>query len=193
MVGDLAFAQDGVNSQQPAFKVEVNAVIQALTGKINRRGEFTAARYDRLAEALEQAQDDDEGKQLLKNAQDFAKGKIEEDLFVTYLESKLKYPRDRPLTASAIHVPDPVRNPSDVVARVGRTEIRMVQLEPSVAAYLKQVSARGKAVSQEQIGRVRYDVLNEMITRELVLQQVNGDEPPNLGVRVRAEIDKAKR
>ena len=80
----------------------------------------------------------------------------------------------------------------DVVARVGKTEIKWGQVEPAVAAFLKQFSQRGRTFPPEQLGRLRYDVLNEMVTRELVLQQVAGNEPTNLTTQVKAQIDQAK-
>jgi formylglycine-generating enzyme required for sulfatase activity len=85
----------GIRARLGAFKQEIVATVDALRGKINRKGEFTASLYDRLAEALEQAQDDEPGRNLLKKSRDFAAGKLDEDLFAAYLDRTLETPEQR--------------------------------------------------------------------------------------------------
>ena len=82
--------------------------------------------------------------------------------------------------------------PGDVVARVGKTEIKWEKLDPAVNSFLKQFSLRGRAFPQEQLGRLQYDILNEMVTRELVLQQAAGHTPTNLATLVKEQIDQFK-
>ena len=81
---------------------------------------------------------------------------------------------------------------SDVVARVGKTEIKWEQLDPAVNTFIKQFTARGRAFPMEQIDRLRYDVINEMVIRELVLQATAGHEPTNLDAQVKEQIDQSK-
>jgi formylglycine-generating enzyme required for sulfatase activity len=80
----------GIRARQAAFKTEVMTVVHSLASKINRRGAFNTGLYDRLAEALEQAQDDDAGHRLLLRAQEFIAGKVDEELFVAYVEKTLE-------------------------------------------------------------------------------------------------------
>ncbi|MEI8062810.1 MAG: peptidylprolyl isomerase [Verrucomicrobiota bacterium] len=80
----------------------------------------------------------------------------------------------------------------EIVARVGKTEIKWGQVEPAVTAFIKQFSMRGRVFPQEQLGRLSYDVLNEIATRELVLQQATANEPTNIAVRVKEQIEQSK-
>ena len=113
-------------------------------------------------------------------------------LFLSALLARTVCTADQPATAAAPAAPVIEHKPDDVVARVGKTEIKWNQVEPAVAAFLKQFSARGRSFPQEQLGRLQYDVLNEIVTRELVLQQVAGNEPTNLTAQVKAQIEQAK-
>jgi len=116
-------------------------------------------------------------------------------LFLSALLARTVTAADQPATPAAPAVPAAAvadHKPEEVVARVGKTEIKWNQVEPAVAAFLKQFSMRGRTFPQEQLGRLQYDVLNEMVTRELVLQQVAGNEPTNLAAQVKAQIDQAK-
>jgi formylglycine-generating enzyme required for sulfatase activity len=85
----------GIRARLAAFKASVALTIDALKPKINRTGQFTASVYDRLADALEKAQDDEAGRKLLQNSRDFASGKIAEEVFVAYLNATLKAPAQR--------------------------------------------------------------------------------------------------
>ena len=112
-------------------------------------------------------------------------------LFLSALLARAVCTADQPATVVAA-TPVIEHKPDDVVARVGKTEIKWNQVEPAVAAFLKQFSVHGRNFPQEQLGRLHYDVLNEMVTRELVLQQVAGNEPTNLTTQVNAQIEQAK-
>lgn len=89
-------------------------------------------------------------------------------------------------------VPVAEHKASEVVARVGKTEIRWGQLDPAVNTFIKQFNARGRSFPMEQINRLRYDVLTEMVTRELVLLQTVGHEPTNLMAQVQEQIEMSK-
>ena len=81
---------------------------------------------------------------------------------------------------------------NEVIARVGKTEILWGQVDTAVNTFVKQFNARGRTFPQEQLGRLRYDVLTEMVTRELVMQQTVGHEPTNLTAQVQEQIESAK-
>jgi len=85
----------GVRARLGAFKAAVAQTVDALKPKINRTGSFTTAVYDRLAEALEKAEDNDTGGKLLARSQDFVSGKMDEDVFVAYLDKTLETPEQR--------------------------------------------------------------------------------------------------
>jgi formylglycine-generating enzyme required for sulfatase activity len=85
----------GIRARLGAFKSEVAQTVDGLRTKINRKGEFNLQVYDRLAEALEKAEDDEAGRKLLQHSKDFLSGKISEDLFVAFLERTLETPEQR--------------------------------------------------------------------------------------------------
>ena len=79
--------------QHTRFKAEVEDLVRGLNSRTNRESTFTASHYARLSQALNQAVDNDAGRQLLMNAQDFAKGKVGEVLFVRFLDRTLTEPQ----------------------------------------------------------------------------------------------------
>ena len=97
-----------------------------------------------------------------------------------------------PALAAAPVAPVADHKATDVIARIGKTEIKWEQLDPAVNTFIKQFSARGRSFPMEQLGRLRYDVLDEMVTRELVLQQTVGHEPTNLAAQVQELIETSK-
>ena len=99
---------------------------------------------------------------------------------------------DKPKDTAVAVTPAADHKATDVIARVGKTEIKWEQLDPAVTTFIKQFNARGRTFPMEQIGRLRYDVLNEMVTRELVLQETVGHEPTNLAAQVEELIATSK-
>ena len=97
-----------------------------------------------------------------------------------------------PVAPATPVAPAAEHKPTDVIARIGKTEIKWGQLDPAVNTFIKQFSARGRSFPMEQLGRLRYDVLNEMVTRELVLQQTVGHEPTNLAAQVQEQVEMSK-
>jgi len=85
----------GVRARLGAFKAAIAQAVDALKPKINRTGPFTMAVYDRLADALDKAQDEETGRKLLQWSQDFVSGKITEDVFVAYLDKTLETAEQR--------------------------------------------------------------------------------------------------
>lgn len=114
----------GIREQQNAFKAEAVKTIETLKGKINRKGEFNAALYERLAVRLEQAQDDEAGRKLLAKAKDFSSGKIDEDLFVPFLVSALgsaePQPIPTPTKPEVVTKPEPATKPEPKFGNPGQ-------------------------------------------------------------------------
>ena len=88
---DIPLAIDpGTRDRRARFKADVSKVIEDLKRKINRRGKFGLDLYGRLADALEQSEDDDHSRDLLANVRDFTAGRILENVFAAYLEQVLE-------------------------------------------------------------------------------------------------------
>ena len=67
----------------------------ALKIKVDRKGAFNFELYNRLADALDQAQNNAAGQDLLANAKDFGEGRMREGPFVAYLNTVLETPEQR--------------------------------------------------------------------------------------------------
>jgi peptidyl-prolyl cis-trans isomerase C len=78
------------------------------------------------------------------------------------------------------------------VARVNGRAIAQSELDRAVAALKKQFAAYGRNVSDEQTPQMRYDLLQQMITHELVLEEARGHEATNLTEQVNKQIEAAK-
>src|SRR5438094_144866 len=90
--------------------------------------------------------------------------------------------------------PPATHKPEDVVARVGDHAIKWQELDTAVAGLSKQFASYGRSVSDGQLPAMRYDVLQQMITHELVLQDARGHEPTDLDEQVKKQIaDVAKK
>ena len=88
--------------------------------------------------------------------------------------------------------PPATHKPEDFVARVGDHAIKWQELDTAVAGLSKQFASYGRSVSDGQLPAMRYDVLQQMITHELVLQDARGHEPSDLDEQVKKQIADAK-
>jgi TPR repeat protein len=80
----------GIRDKQEAFKAEVAKVIDALKTKIDRKGLFNAAIYEKLANLLDTLDPTDAlDRELFGTTKEFADGKIRESVFVPFLEKQL--------------------------------------------------------------------------------------------------------
>jgi len=113
-------------------------------------------------------------------------------LFLSVLLAGSVRAEDKPKDTVVPVAPASEHKTNDVVARVGKTEIQWGQLDPAVETYIKQFNSRGRSFPMEQLGRLRYDVLDEMITRDLLLQQAVGHEPTNLAAQVKEQLEMSK-
>lgn len=85
------------------------------------------------------------------------------------------------------------RRPNEVVARVGKTEIKRWELDMAARGLLMQLAARGRGVLPAQLPVFEHDVLEEMISRELFVQDAVGETPPaDLDARVQEQFTQLK-
>lgn len=82
--------------------------------------------------------------------------------------------------------------PEDAAARVNGHALTWGELDKAVAALKKQFTAYGRTVTDEQVPLLRYDVLQQMVTHELVLQEAHGHEPADLEESLNKQIDNIK-
>jgi peptidyl-prolyl cis-trans isomerase C len=92
---------------------------------------------------------------------------------------------DKPASPAA-HKPD------DVVARVGDSTIKWEDLDKACTAYTRQFSGSGRTFPESQMDRLRYDLLGEMITREVLFQAAKGAAPTNLEAQVKLQLEQTK-
>jgi parvulin-like peptidyl-prolyl isomerase len=88
--------------------------------------------------------------------------------------------------------PQAAHKPDEAVAHVNNQTLTWGELDKAVAALKKQFTAYGRNVTDEQVPLLRYDVLQQMVTHELVLQEARGHEPANLDEQVKQQLDTAK-
>lgn len=83
--------------------------------------------------------------------------------------------------------------PDEVVARVNGKEIKRKELQATEQAFMARLAARGQTVSQAQIGEFEHEVLQEMVGRELVLQEGSKRTIPDLDAKVQKELADVKK
>lgn len=86
----------------------------------------------------------------------------------------------------------PAVNPDEVVARVGNVTIKRRELDISVNGFLMQLQRQGRMVPPEMRGRLEYDVLDELVGRELVLEVNRAHPPAGVDQKVKEELDRAR-
>jgi peptidyl-prolyl cis-trans isomerase C len=96
------------------------------------------------------------------------------------------------LTARAEDKPAVTHKPDEVVARVGDHAIKWQELDLAVAGMSKQFAAYGRAIPPEQTAQLRYDILQQMVTHELALQEARGHEPADLDELIKQQTAQAK-
>jgi peptidyl-prolyl cis-trans isomerase C len=90
-------------------------------------------------------------------------------------------PAEKPAVAA-----DP--KPDDVVARLGDKTILWKDLDPEVNRVKERFQRNGRMLPPERLPELRYNVLDQMITRDLVLQEARGHEPTNLDEKVKEQL-----
>ncbi len=92
----------------------------------------------------------------------------------------------KPESSPAAHKPD------EVLARVGDHLIRWEEVDVAVTVLSQQLASYGRSASEAQIPSLRYDVLQQMITHVLVLEDARGHEPANLDEQVKKQVETIK-
>lgn len=82
--------------------------------------------------------------------------------------------------------------PGDIVARIGKTEIKWQDLDSVVNDVVKQSTMQGRPVPVDQMAAVRYNVLDRMVTQELLLQDARKNPPADLDAKVKEQLDRIR-
>jgi peptidyl-prolyl cis-trans isomerase C len=101
-------------------------------------------------------------------------------------ENKTK-PAPQPAPAPAASGPD------EVVARVNGKDIKRKELDAAAQGYLAQLAQRGQRVPPEQFPRIEYDLLDQLISRELILQEGRSTKITNLDEQVKLQLSTVKK
>ncbi len=80
----------------------------------------------------------------------------------------------------------------ETVATVNGKEIKRKELDMAVQALLSRYSRGGRPVPEQQIPTLERTVLDDMISRSLVLEEGLKNVPPDLETKVSAQMDKMK-
>ena len=80
-----------------------------------------------------------------------------------------------------------------VVARVNGTEIKRQELDAALQAVTMQMTRRGRALPPSNGARLEYDVLDEMVDRELLFQEGSKNPPADLDQKTQTQIDAVKK
>jgi peptidyl-prolyl cis-trans isomerase C len=75
-----------------------------------------------------------------------------------------------------------------VVARVNGKEIKRAELNAAMRGLMMQFAQNGRSIPPEQMDEFERDVLDELINRELVLQEASAKPPAGLEDKVSAEL-----
>ncbi|MGD1020007.1 MAG: peptidylprolyl isomerase [Verrucomicrobiia bacterium] len=79
-----------------------------------------------------------------------------------------------------------------VVARVNGAEITRKDLDVAVQSYTYQMSRQGRRASPGQAAALQQSLLDELIGRQLILQQGNKQIPADIDKKVQDQIDQMK-
>jgi peptidyl-prolyl cis-trans isomerase C len=92
-------------------------------------------------------------------------------------------------------VPGAVAAPAtgEIVARVNGTDIKRKELDAAVRALTAQMARRGRQVSLGESAQVQYDVLEEIVGRELLLQEGRKHVPTDVDSRAQTQIETVKK
>ena len=80
----------------------------------------------------------------------------------------------------------------EVVARVNGTSIKRKELDTAVQALASQMARRGRNVPPSQTVALEHDVLDELIGRELLLQEGSKHMPLDIEQKVQDQVDQTK-
>ena len=86
----------------------------------------------------------------------------------------------------------PAAVPATAVARVNGEVISQSDLDSALKGLEMQFQQQGRALPADQLPQIKRKVLDEMISRELLLQEARQKKVPDLDAKVDAEIAKLK-
>lgn len=101
--------------------------------------------------------------------------------------SAASFAEDKPAARATAPVID------EVVARVNGKEIKRSELAAAEQSFAMQLAARGRPISPSQMGQFELDVLEELIGRQLVLQEGLKQPVADLDAKTQAELAKLKK
>ena len=81
----------------------------------------------------------------------------------------------------------------EIVARVNGTEIKRKELDAAVRALAAQMARRGRQISPGDTAQVQHDVLEEIVGRELLLQEGSKHTPADVDQKTQAQIETVKK
>ncbi|MCS7048480.1 MAG: peptidylprolyl isomerase [Verrucomicrobiae bacterium] len=108
-------------------------------------------------------------------------------LLISLTACGAKEPTDRPADSQ----PSP-RTDKTPVARVNGKTIERAELNAAVQGLLMQMMQSGRTIPSDQRDEFEWDVLNELINRELIVQEVKAKGAPNVYEKVAAEISRVE-
>jgi peptidyl-prolyl cis-trans isomerase C len=97
----------------------------------------------------------------------------------------------KPATAPATPAVSPATQPDEVVARVDGVEIKRNELDAAVKAIRQQYGRMG-GIPDDKIPQLEHDVLDELISRQLVVVASRGHEPEKLDDKVKEFVERFK-
>jgi len=86
----------------------------------------------------------------------------------------------------------PTQATSDAVARVNGKVISQKELDIAVQAVIARYARGGRPIPAQQIPAVQHEILDDMISRELMLEEGQSHPPTNIDAEVKTQIDKMK-
>lgn len=88
--------------------------------------------------------------------------------------------------------PPAASNSDEIVARVNGKEIKRKELDAATQGFLNLLASRGQQVPRERLAEFERDMMEELIGRELVLQEGRAAKIPDLDEKVETQIKAAK-
>jgi peptidyl-prolyl cis-trans isomerase C len=107
-------------------------------------------------------------------------------LAVLFCALPLRAEQPAPAASPAAH------NPDEVVARVSGKEIKRKELDAAMQGFLNALASRGQQVPRERLPEFERDMLEELIGRELILEEGRATKVPGLDEKVQTQVKEAK-
>src|SRR5580658_1063137 len=132
----------------------------------------------------------------LITGKEFMKNRVVQAVFAVALTLVCQaYAADAPKAAStnkAASATTSALATDEVVARVNGTAIKRKELDTAVQALASQMARRGRNVPPSQTAALEHDVLDELIGRELLLQEGSKHMPLDIEQKVQDQVDQTK-